>query len=200
MLNKIGNRWHVMSLLCVAIAVFVIGLSAISPTTNQKLKNFFSPAKLTAVEIADRKKQIDCLARNIYFEAKGEGELGMAAVAVVVRNRIESGFADTACQVVYQRDRRVSVSRSGQPQIVKVCQFSWTCDRNRRVRDQQLYMLSQSIAKAVLYNNAYPDLFPDNVLFYHANYVNPRWPYKRYAKIGNHIFYVLEETKLKTKT
>jgi hypothetical protein len=60
---------------------------------------------------------VTCLARTIYWEAKGEGEEGMRAVANVVLNRLgKPGFPDTVCGVV----------KEGQSQ--RKCQFSWWCD------------------------------------------------------------------------
>lgn len=46
---------------------------------------------------------IDCIARVIYHEARGESELGQRAVASVVRNRMNHpDFPNTACEVVHQ--------------------------------------------------------------------------------------------------
>lgn len=197
MLSKFGNRWYAISMFCAAIAVFVIGLAAILPPTNQSVVEApNTQLVLSPEQIKDRSRQIACLARNIYFEAKGEGELGMAAVAVVVRNRIQHGFANDACAVVYQQNQ-VTKNEGITTRRVKICQFSWTCEQNKKVTNKSIYALSEQIAAAVLYDGAYPDLFPDNVLFYHADYVNPRWRYQRYAVIGNHIFYKLNTTELK---
>src|SRR5262245_51695399 len=47
---------------------------------------------------------IACLARNVYFEARGEIELGQYAVAEVTMNRKASGlYPNTVCGVVYER-------------------------------------------------------------------------------------------------
>jgi spore germination cell wall hydrolase CwlJ-like protein len=47
--------------------------------------------------------QIDCLARNMYFEARGESHNGILAVGFVTVNRVNSRlFANTICEVVYQ--------------------------------------------------------------------------------------------------
>jgi hypothetical protein len=54
-----------------------------------------------------------CLARNIYFEARGEGARGQYAVAAVTLNRVrEKRWPDGICGVVYQKK-----------------QFSWTISR-----------------------------------------------------------------------
>ena len=48
-------------------------------------------------------KQIACMARNIYYEAGAEAMPGQAAVARVVMNRVNHGFAETPCKVIYQK-------------------------------------------------------------------------------------------------
>jgi spore germination cell wall hydrolase CwlJ-like protein len=68
------------------------------------------------VSAADRLKQLDCLTRNIYWEAASEPFEGKVAVAQVTLNRVEDGrFANTVCGVVYQKN--VFYERV-------VCQFS----------------------------------------------------------------------------
>ena len=48
-------------------------------------------------------KQRECLARNIYFEARNEPFAGQFAVAMVTLNRVhDKQFPNTICKVVYQ--------------------------------------------------------------------------------------------------
>ena len=50
-------------------------------------------------------QNLDCLARNIYYEARGEPLAGQYAVAEVTMNRKASPFyPKTVCEVVYQRE------------------------------------------------------------------------------------------------
>jgi spore germination cell wall hydrolase CwlJ-like protein len=44
----------------------------------------------------------------------------------------------------------------------------------------------------------YKDVVPKTTLFFHSINVDPSWPYKQVAKIGNHIFYSKQRVK-KTK-
>ena len=48
---------------------------------------------------------------------------------------------------------------------------------------------AEDIARRVLTENAWNDIVPNDVLFFHNTSVNPRWAYERVATIGNHIFY-----------
>src|SRR5882672_3004751 len=53
---------------------------------------------------ANHAVNIACLARNVYFEARGEPEAGQYAVAEVTMNRKASGrYPNTVCGVVYER-------------------------------------------------------------------------------------------------
>jgi spore germination cell wall hydrolase CwlJ-like protein len=113
-------------------------------------------------------QEVQCLAKNIYFEARGESLRGMRAVAQVTINRVNDyRWPDTICQVVYQRS-----------------QFSWTA-KKVKITDIKLYKIAEDLAYEVL-NNPLKN-FPHT--HFHAVYVNPGWKYKNKVKIGNHIFY-----------
>jgi len=120
-------------------------------------------------------RQIDCLARNMYFEARDQGREGMKLVTDVVFNRMESGlFPDKACEVITQ-------SR----------QFSWVEDGRRHViTDHQSWTDAMDIAlNEWLYHEKMPDQ-TGGALRYHADYVSPKWfGWVPTLKVGRHIFY-----------
>jgi spore germination cell wall hydrolase CwlJ-like protein len=134
------------------------------------------------------KRQVDCLAANIYFEAGHEPENGKIAVGMVTLNRVHSyKWPRTVCGVVKEKDSNV-------------CQFSWWCEpRNKEKaikakytrQEKLIYNKAKEIALYVYMN--YEDLKDDDLTdgaqFYHADYVNPGWKLKRTTKIGRHIFY-----------
>lgn len=129
-----------------------------------------------------REKQLDCLAVNIYHEAGYEPFEGKAAVAQVTINRMESGkFPKDICKVVYQKN------------IVYdkvLCQFSWYCEGKAGIKPKNKVAYEQSMeaAKKVLLEGfRLPSL--ENAMYYHADYVNPKWNKERVAKIGAHVFY-----------
>lgn len=122
-------------------------------------------------------RELKCLADNIYYEAGNQSSTGKLAVAAVTINRVKSPkFPKSVCSVVYQRTRGT-------------CQFSWVCEGKKKVRSQVQYAESKRIAEKVLLSGANHGIFGRNVLFYHADYVNPRWNLRRVTKIGDHIFY-----------
>lgn len=121
-------------------------------------------------------EDVKCLADNIYHEAKGESLRGKFGVAQVTINRLNSKhFPNSICDVVYERTKNL-------------CQFSWTCQRNRSIVYNEHYEDSLNIALAFVYNNAKYDILQHS-LFFHADYVRPKWKKKPITKIGKHIFY-----------
>ena len=138
-----------------------------------------SPSPVTADL---REKQLECLARNIYYEAGSEPFEGKVAVAQVTVNRAASGqFPGDICRVVYQKN--VIYDKV-------VCQFSWYCESpsGLKPKHKALYDDSMIAAKKVLLEGfRLPSL--EQALYYHADYVNPKWNKEKVAKIGRHIFY-----------
>lgn len=134
------------------------------------------------VSAAQRTKELECLTRNIYWEAASEPFEGKVGVAQVTLNRVADGrFADSVCGVVYQKN--VIYQKV-------VCQFSWFCEGNHKVRAVHLplWQESEEVAKKVLLEGfRLPAL--KEALYYHADYVNPGWKKPRIEKIGRHIFY-----------
>jgi len=129
-----------------------------------------------------RAVEIDCLAENIYFEARGESLDGQYAIAEVTLNRVRSPyFPKTICGVVH--DTRWDPLRRRY-----VGQFSWTELEHGEPWGPK-WQQAISVANAV-YNDTYMPLVPD-ALYYHATRVRPYWANDRrvVARIGNHIFY-----------
>ncbi|WP_455204652.1 cell wall hydrolase [Kaarinaea lacus] len=124
-------------------------------------------------------RDIRCLSMNIYHEARGEPDAGKYAVGKVTMNRVASSkYPNDVCRVVYQQHRN------------NVAQFSWTNDDITDIpKESKAWLDSVRVARAV-YNDENPTKVAD-ALFYHADYVKPRWAAKKVkiAKIGRHIFY-----------
>jgi spore germination cell wall hydrolase CwlJ-like protein len=134
-------------------------------------------------------KQLNCLAKNIFYEAGNEPLNGQAAVARVVMNRIKHGFGKNPCDVIYQASH-VDRLIDDEIQKVKLCQFSWVCEgKSEPNKNNTKYKQAERIAYEVLAYDEYKDVVPNTTLFFHNLHVDPLWPYKQVAKIGNHIFY-----------
>lgn len=124
-------------------------------------------------------KQIECLAKNIYFEARDQSDLGQKAVAWVTLNRVHSSdYPSTICDVVWQDS-----------------QFSWTRDgKSDKPTNQDSWDRAKKLANIVYsrYYNARDYKDPtDGAIMFHAAYVKPYWrkSFERTIRIDDHIFY-----------
>jgi spore germination cell wall hydrolase CwlJ-like protein len=174
-----------------SIRMFVLGLSLlltaifVQSITQTKLAKLDQTALFVTndvVTIKDRERQLDCLARNIYHEAGHEPFEGKVAVAQVTMNRAaDSRFPSDVCGVVFQKN--IFMEKV-------VCQFSWYCDSAVKLRpvNGPAYKESYEVAKKVLLEGFRLDILK-NAMYYHADYVNPRWGKPKIGQIGRHIFY-----------
>jgi spore germination cell wall hydrolase CwlJ-like protein len=129
------------------------------------------------------RQSLDCLALNVYHEARGEPRAGQYAVAEVTMNRVASHrFPDTVCDVVYEQrwDRR---------RKRHVGAFSWTELDRLPTPSGEAWRHAREVAEAVYRERHVPRL--KGVLHYHAVYVKPTWARGRrsVARIGKHLFY-----------
>jgi len=220
----------------ISIIVSIIALTVMAPghaeevQVTQASQNFFDTVTSQAkdrldtlvdvimrpiIDITISSKDIDCLAKNIYYEAGGEPEEGKVAVAMVTINRVRDGrFGKSICSVVEQRTvmvreravKRVEVVSTGwfgkpEPRTVTeikmdqvpVCQFSWKCMFVRHPKPSDArWEESQRVAAQLLKGNYAPwqDKYSD-ALYFHNTSVRPVWSKtKQYvARIGGHLFY-----------
>ena len=153
-------------------------------------------------------ESLECLADNLYHEARSDGYAGMYAVAMVTLNRVmDPRYPDKVCDVVKQGPVRESwktikiESMAEEDRIyfpVKHrCQFSWYCDgKADKVYDEEAYLNSVDIANLVLSASTGKFMLVDiteGSTHYHANYVSPKWRHDRgmmyVSRVGDHLFY-----------
>lgn len=147
---------------------------------DYKVKSFQSARNPDAVITAEvRGNQLNCLTRNIYYEAGHESFEGKVAVAQVTLNRVASGkFPNDICKVVYQKDNALGM-----------CQFSWFCNGDvNKPKNKAAYKESEIVARQVLLEEfRLPSL--TQALYFHGTHINPGWKKEKVAVIGNHVFY-----------
>lgn len=117
-----------------------------------------------------------CLAQNVYFESRGESDVGQEAVAWVTLNRVFSEeFPNTICDVVWEPG-----------------QFSWTNDgKSDTPKNKEAWEKAKYIAEHVL-ENYHVELDPtEGSTYFHADYTKPGWrkKFNRVVQIDNHVFY-----------
>lgn len=146
-----------------------------------------SPAPAQNFELEKLFPQVQCMALNVYYEARGSNLADKAAVADVVLNRVnDSRYPNTVCGVVKQglQDANGNMRRNK-------CQFSWYCDgKHDRPQDQDRWVEAQGIAWNMVEEGKYRGI-TEGATHYHATYVNPRWAstLQLVGSIGAHIFY-----------
>jgi spore germination cell wall hydrolase CwlJ-like protein len=161
-------------------------------------------------------KDVDCLARNIFYESGGEPTEGKIAVGIVTINRAQDPrFGRSVCEVVkartvvvksreVKRTEMVRVGYFGRPEKVTqthtvteqvpVCQFSWVCAgyaRQPKSTDER-WVESRAIAEGIArgdyeeYRAKY-----GTALFFHSTGVRPIWAKTKQVitRTGHHIFY-----------
>lgn len=175
--EKVSNIFFITLL---GIALF-ISSSVLSWATVNKFQTE-RPIEGTNITAKVREQQLNCLARNIYYEAGNEPFEGKVAVAQVTLNRLEhKDFPKDICQVVQQKNiiyKKV------------LCQFSWYCTNpsKRNMVNKDAFEESMTVAKKVLLEDfRLPGL--DEAMYYHADYVKPKWNKEKITTIGSHIFY-----------
>ena len=159
------------SAICVTLAalfaLFAQGLAETSAAASRKERS-----RRTASSNAEQQ----CLAMAMYWEARGEGLLGMTAVGWTVLNRMRSGrFPATPCGVVHQGSQQWP------------CEFEFWCDgRNDRPREANSWHSAMTLSAQLLH-----DPPPDptrGALYFHSGGL--RMPHHvRTRRIGGHVFY-----------
>jgi len=196
MYNPIRGAAFAVAAFALAVAAWGTPLQAYAmeavpaPTTGQvsifehlaDLAGFARPEVRTLGEqvaeqggVETRSREEDCLASAVYFEARGESLEGQLAVAEVVMNRARSGrYPSSWCGVVAQRSQ-FSFVRGG---VIP-----------RADRGSEAWRRAVGVARIAQQGGV--RMLSQNVLWYHANYVSPRWGRRleREGRIGAHIFY-----------
>jgi spore germination cell wall hydrolase CwlJ-like protein len=140
-------------------------------------------AQREATRAHRRESDLQCLAENIYFEARGEPLNGQYAVAEVTLNRTRAAnFPHTICSVVHEMRWDPNRRRF-------VADFSWTELAALSADDGPAWKRAMEVANAA-YDDLRDPIVP-GALFYHSRSVRPGWARTRkaIATIGNHVFY-----------
>jgi len=130
----------------------------------------------------------NCVATNIYHEARSESILAQKAVAFVTLNRVQhTAYPDDPCAVAYD----AVLDSAGNPVRYK-CQFSWYCDgKSDKTTDQRSWKKAVDLASDVLRGYGKVEDPTDGAVMYHATYADPYWAphYDKTVQIDTHIFY-----------
>jgi spore germination cell wall hydrolase CwlJ-like protein len=181
--SRVHGRWHMTDkepwvfalVLGAIVAAFGFTLSAVFAFKDDR-------ARAVATYQAAR-RDLTCLAHNVYFEARGEPMQGQRAVAEVTMNRAASGrYPAKVCDVVYQKNWDIIRKRY-------VGAFSWTELGIMPNPVGKAWEQAWQSAEAVYYGTEPPVV--QGAMHYHAIYIKPDWARGRtpVARIGRHVFY-----------
>jgi len=141
-------------------------------------------------------KEMECLAANIYHEARGESTEGQVAVGVITLNRVsDKRWPNTVCDVVEQKALIVKKDEVGSVVSEKyICQFGWNCDENSQISfNSGSWRRSKTIANELLSTGDYQGLAPkyESALYFHNAADSPKWRHTKtlIEKTGAHFFY-----------
>lgn len=158
---------------------------AFGQTYNIAERAGFPSADISSAEIvseyAMRKsnRELECLTSALYYEARGEGQAGMEAVAQVIVNRARHpDFPKSLCGVIYQGAGRG-----------RGCQFSFACDGSMRRRSETaLWERARAVAERAMDGPVSRTV--GTATFFHATRISPNWRgLQRVATVGRHVFY-----------
>ena len=150
-------------------SIFVASVFTVLFLSSPEVNNFYQ-------SFPERNKQILCMAKNIYHEAANEPIIGRYAVAQITLNRkMNPRYPKKICEV-----------------ILDPYQFSWANDKRIRWTQPKgpAWEEAKKIAEDVVIHG-YRVKGLENGLFYHADYVSPKWKDRSatITQVGRHIFY-----------
>jgi spore germination cell wall hydrolase CwlJ-like protein len=132
-------------------------------------------------------KELKCLAKNIFFEARNTDVLEMIRIASVVQNRINSGkYPTTPCQVIQQRK-----------------QFSWTSSPKNNIqrivklikkdkKELAAWLLAKDVAKLSL-EHKLKDITGNSIAYHTASMNKPKssfWKHMHFSVASSyHVYY-----------
>lgn len=123
-------------------------------------------------------KEKECLALNIYFEARNQSYHGRKGVAMVVLNRVkDKRWPNNICDVVWQK-----------------YQFSWTHDgKSDNPAEEEVYKDILKFAEQILMNSSNFNDITNGSTHYHATWMKsyPNWSnsLQQATIIDEHVFY-----------
>lgn len=123
---------------------------------------------------------MECLQKNIFFEARNQEPIGMAMVGIVTLQRTKMPqYPSTICGVVYQR-----------------WQFSWTAEKKHDINmknaiEANAWRQSGEIARNLVKHANKLDVIYKDVAYYHKTTIYPKWAntMQREFVLQDHVFY-----------
>jgi spore germination cell wall hydrolase CwlJ-like protein len=169
---------YAVVLAIIAVIVLLTASIVLLPSSNLPTIKFGESKDLNNFDA----REVNCLALNIYHEARGSNLADKIAVADVVMNRTEDRrYPNTVCGVVGQGVKKGRAD----------CQFSWKCDgKSNSPEESDSWIQAKDIAYNMYVHEKYRGI-TEGATHYHATYVKPYWAksLQLVGRIGSHIYY-----------
>ena len=152
--------------------------TAPAPTASVTLAASAVPIVVASTSLASvRPAELTCLAKAVYYEARGESAEGQAAVAQVVLNRTRrANYPSNVCGVVFQ-----GVNRGG-------CQFSFVCNgAMHRPIEPAAWSRARRVAADVMGGHVMRAV--GQAVSFHAASLGAGG-FGQIARIGGHVFFL----------
>lgn len=141
-----------------------------------------TPSLVASPKAAPMTTATDCLARTVYFEARGQSDKALDAVAHVVINRVDNpSWPGTVCAVVREGGESPP------------CQFSWWCDGHAdEINEPNEFRRAQRAARLALAGRSADPT--DGATMFHSTRIRPYWTRVAQGpvKIDDQIFWKLD--------
>lgn len=160
---------RILPSIAIAVAMLVVTNNPVL-SRESNLANRLPAAVSTDHLDPQQKRDLECMAMNIYHEARGTPFNNQLAVALVVMNR-QRITGQTLCQVIHSPG-----------------QFTWTRRKSRRPSEPESWILAQRIAYMVMLDTELEDITQGATHFHERN-VAPGWSRQGHRiVIGAHVF------------
>lgn len=163
------------------VSYIVVFLVAVLLTDQYNAYKELQRIKLEQQQFVQQEK--NCIKNALYYEARGEGLIGILAVASVIENRKNSGkYPSNYCDVINQH-RQFSYTLEGKRDVESL-------EQRLLASDKKAYGDVTEVAETML-AGAFKPVLAEDVLWYAKTSVNNYWTKtkKVATRVGEHIFY-----------
>jgi spore germination cell wall hydrolase CwlJ-like protein len=185
-------------LLIASFSIFTLfsTINSVKASTSDSISKILDPAYNTEVRTVRpyNESEVECLAINIYHEARGSSFADRVAVTDVVLNRVrDRRYPNTICEVVMQGEHSEwhMTQLNKKVPLRNRCHFSWYCDgKSDKPNDENAWQDALHLAGLMYYYNEYVGI-TEGATHYHASHVDPYWAptLQKVGIIGGHVFY-----------
>ena len=183
-LEDLGNDiWYVFASVCILSLILIflaLELNNVMVRQNEQEK----------VMQEFKNSERDCLIAALYHEARGEGKLGLEAVASVIYNRKNHPYFPSSYCGITNQYKQFSYTLLNKPSGEELEAFV-------PAYESRVYAEISTLSESMV-NGSFKASLPPSVMWYTTKKVHNKWTKKKQviAEIGNHRFYADKKGKI----